>query len=328
MDRFIYEMLRLVKERRLFPDVDLDNDLRKARLGLEGEEMVLEEIISYNPNGLIISDYNFILDDTPAQIDLLVITGSTWLVLEVKNYKTDFIYKNRRGYFDGAKDYMNTDIMSAFNRRLNMLDELVRRSGLEVDIVGLMVFSDSDTRIEIDSSVLAFAFEIIKLNELNSWLSKKNFLFASGKISQLSRIEEVLSRHERADFRFFPKPITEFDYSNFKKGVACSSCRYIGAEARRRHFYCPSCEHLEPKQDALVRCARELRTIFYHDKYIVTSKNMYKFMQGGISKQRIGRMLADEFEKNNFGKYTSYKVMPLRGLRVRETIGLFRRQMN
>lgn len=345
MNTSIYKTLQLINERLLYPSLDIKNGLRKFSLGTDGENKVHNIFKDFDNSWLVIPDYTFKYNGQIAQIDLIIVIGQTWLVIEVKNYETDFYYKNRRGYFDSSKNHMQSDIMASFERRLNLLNKLVLKSGLKAEIEGLMIFANPNTKVVIDpESVSMFNFHILDILALNIWLKQNHkrldkeweYLALSTNLEanknnikdlwlqEIRYISDVLSHYEYNDFRYFPKPLDEAEYNTMIKGVVCNKCRNIPTIARQRHFYCPKCQFLEPKKDALIRSAHEYRTIFYNDEYAVTSSRMYDFIDGGISRQNIARILSSYFSKNNYGKYTSFSVEPLRGPKVSDSINSYR----
>lgn len=90
------------------------------------------------------------------------------------------------------------------------------------------------------------------------------------------------------------------------KNVYCYSFRSYKLENRQRHFYCPNCQKLESKKDAVQRCARELRTLFLYNERIVTTNNLYEFIGRTVHEKTVRNILLDCFPKRFKGRYTNY----------------------
>lgn len=321
MNTFIYNTVKLISERLPYEDIQSQKQLRRFEVGARGEKKVYETFRKFTYNQPLITDYTFELDGRTAQLDLLVITSGVLHVIEVKNYEADFYYEDGRGYFAGSKDHMNSDIMQSFERRLYMLDEIVKKTGLSFRVNGIMIFANPNARLFIDyNSVKRYDFEILEFDQLESYLRRNADGFKRVIKKEVSELSKALAFYEYRGFRYFPKEIGEETYNSMKKGVACYNCRFIGLKVKQRHFHCLKCGSLEAKSKALIRSARELRTIFYHDEYVVTTRKLLEFMDGGIHKNRAGKILKRVFKKNKLGKYTSYLVEPLRGESVLEEI--------
>lgn len=226
------------------------------------------------------------------EVDMLVIAENQWLVIEVKNYKGLFEYKNNECFINGR--LMSDNQVTKMNHRVNRIRHMAAEVSSEIEVIGAMVFINEHSDVKLESGN---EFDIVMRNQLQRYIRKfrENNHFAMYD-QTLNRVYQVLERH-RDQTPFVPKSLSLEVFEQLRKGITCKSCDSFDVRMTYKYVECRSCSAREQKSEAILRTAYQLRYLYYDHPEMVTRRNVYEFCGGMVSERTINRTLAKNYEK-------------------------------
>lgn len=83
------------------------------------------------------------------EADMIIIAENRWLVVEVKNYKGLFEYKNGECFINGR--LMSDNQVTKMNHRVNRIRHMAAEVNPEIEVVGAMVFINEHSDVVLES---------------------------------------------------------------------------------------------------------------------------------------------------------------------------------
>jgi Nuclease-related domain len=184
------------------------------------------------------------------QIDILILTPTFFLILEVKNMSGTLIFDQEfyqliRIYKD--KEEVFPDPISQVYRQTHLLREWLKQQKFPyIPIESLVVVSNSNTRVksipqhkDISNVVTHSANVLAKFHSYQNTRTKD--VISKKDIKKLSRL--LLKHHNEPNHNYFKQfSITETD---LLKGVACTECLKLPMIRSRRKWFCLKCGHYD-----------------------------------------------------------------------------------
>lgn len=311
---FIYEVILLKKNKELqhlkmckIRDA-LFTDVMKKRFytlirGYDGELVVYISVDEFgNPKWYVLTDYWFNVGNRN-QADLIIITDSTWIVVEVKNYDGHFVYRNNQASLNGH--VFNDDIMTQMSNRVRKIQRIADELNQEINVVGSMVFVNENCTVELDRQ---FDFDIVMSNELRKYIQDLRHNHpATLDLKYLGRVKQQLAQYQ-TESPFTPQPFTEDALQMMRKGITCADCHSFNTVASYKKIRCRSCGHTENKSTAVIRSAKQLRMLYFDKPEMITRKNVHAFIGGVLSNQGTKKILSKHFKVNGSGTNYHYEV--------------------
>lgn len=267
------------------------------KAGDKGEKLMYEWLLKLlPPHAIILKDVWFKANGT-TQVDLLVFLGKVMWVIEVKNYNGIFRYENHSSYLNDQ--VLSNDQIAHMRNRMVILQEILRRTKINCQLKGTMVFIHENSEIQIDSTEY---FDVITKNQVNRIIKQfieENSGQSTNNIIPLFEPYKTVSTFEL-------KPLTENEQSRVKKGAYCSLCQHFEFERTKKLIVCKKCGHKELKKEAIFRQYCCYGLINFENDFI-TTKEIYHFSEGLFSRSHISVVLKDEVEHKINAKKLKFK---------------------
>ncbi|KZE64152.1 hypothetical protein AWM68_13680 [Fictibacillus phosphorivorans] len=230
---------------------EIEVELLKSVTGYNGEKS-----LDFHMN-LLPDDETFIFHDLRLpfgsnhfQIDILILTTTFFLILEVKNMAGTLIFDQEFHQLiriSNDKEDVFSDPISQVYRQTHLLKEWLKHHKFpEVPVESLVVISNPHTRIKYVPQSIKISQKVTHstnlLAKFHDYQHMRKSEFISKKdIKKLSRI--LLKRHSQSNQDLFQQfSITQDDLI---KGVACTKCFTLSMIRSSRKWFCLKCGHYD-----------------------------------------------------------------------------------
>lgn len=236
--------------------------------------------------------YGILLDNngTLYQIDCLLIFRNKVIMIEVKNYKGEFEFREEQLYCITTNKYYQNPLHQLQRSNINLrnsLSKLKPAMSLESYIAfvnqDFTLFAERNPMIILPSQINSF---IKTLNQIPGKISERHQEFA-GKI--------ISSQIEESPYTSIP----EYHYTKIRKGVLCNNCR-SQMHLNGRQLFCQRCSYQEFIDSGVLRSVIEFSILFPEIK--ITTKKIAEWCALNISTRSIRRIL-----QTYLRQYLTYK---------------------
>lgn len=247
---------------------------------------------------LILYGLNLEVDQTEFQIDCLMIFQNDLMLIEVKNYNGDFYVKDDSWYSVATGNEIRNPIHQ-IKRSEILFRKLLKQLGYKYSVKASIVFINKEFflyQAPLDQSLIfpnQIQRFINKLNNMTSKITKKHENIANQLVKQLLPI----SSHER---------LPKYNYDQLKKGIVCNSCQKFLKVLSRTNLWCDQCNKEENVDSAVMRSVAEFYLLFPNKR--ITTATIHEWCKIISSKKAIRRILKENLEYVNNGKYSYYIV--------------------
>ncbi|HWL11896.1 MAG TPA: nuclease-related domain-containing protein [Ureibacillus sp.] len=282
----------------------LESELGKCMAGYRGEQSI-DSVLAVLPEKeyLLFHDLRIPSTPYPFQLDILILSSSFFLILEVKNiageiYFDDDFHQLIQTKHDQAQAY-DDPILQVNRQRTQLLQWLTSKKAPTIPIETLVVSANSLTIVRAKNKEVTE--KVVRRNSLalkiNSLAKKHQEDILSKK--ELKRLTNLLLK---AHTPYIPKLLTTYKISatELLTGVQCPNCRALPMKRKWGKWHCQSCSycssdaHLAAIRDyaLLIKPAitnRELRDFLRLDSVSIATKmlrNMH-IPYGGTTKGRV-----------------------------------------
>lgn len=226
------------------------------------------------------------------EADMIVIAENRWLVVEVKNYKGLFEYKNGECFINGR--LMSDNQVTKMNHRVNRIRHMAAEVNPEIEVIGAMVFINEHSDVILESGN---DFDVVMRNQLQRYIRKFREDTHYPMLEQtMNRAHQVLERH-RDQSPFVPKSLLLKTFEKLRKGITCKTCDSFDVKLRYKQIECVSCGAKESKSEAVLRTAYQLRYLYFDHPEMVTRQNVYEFCGRLLSNKTISNSLGAKYNK-------------------------------
>lgn len=247
------QILMLEAILRRHPGKNLDHhiildELERRRAGYRGEvsiDFYLRQLPEKDYK--IYHDLNLPDGDFNCQIDTLLQTSKSLLIISVKNMTGKLVFDFNNSQFfqvNGDIERGYSDPIEQAVRHQKYLKKLLADNGfppLPVDF--LITFSNSNTILEFRGNNLKMKQRICKSDGLLKKIEQTTDLYPHETLSQkdMRRLSKLLIK-----LNYLPiKSILQrfgIEKSNLNPGVHCPCCNYLPMKRERKNWYCPACK--------------------------------------------------------------------------------------
>lgn len=293
---------RLLPSHPQFPS--LQQELKNKEAGDFAEQYVLHELEKLPQLSDCYIFHNVILPTIfPMQIDILVVTASGIIILEIKNIRGTVHFKEDPRQLIRTSD---TGQVQAFTHPEIQLEQYIQamqhflsEHNLVIPIYGAIVFPFNNVEIHREGRGLP----ILMGRELPMFVHKviaKNRGMATNDITNI-----ILSQLQHRK----PFPLCRYyqlEVSALQKGVYCENCHHFGMEKMKRTWLCRRCQH--QCMDAHVQALRDYYMLVGDT---ITNRECRAFLK--IDSEDVTKRLLQKSLQTwrNTGKYTKYNLSSL-----------------
>ncbi|WP_066191371.1 nuclease-related domain-containing protein [Gracilibacillus timonensis] len=259
--------------------------LQNLQQGYQGEtqlESLLTERLS--PSVLLLNDLYLQLGTTTFQLDSLIITGDTIFLLEVKHYAGNHKYEEKNWYKLPHQEITNP--LLQIQRSESLLRRWLQTHHVHMQVESRLVFTHPQFFLYQAPLLKQFIFS----SQLSAFIKSMNRAAPAGK-----KEREVAQQLVSADLGDYPYPeLPAYSFTDLQKGIRCHSCGRLALSSTGWNLTCSRCGAADNMEEALLRHIVELQLLFPDDK--LTSKLVYEWSGGIISRKRIKRLLEKHFK--------------------------------
>ncbi|MGO4937964.1 nuclease-related domain-containing protein [Fundicoccus sp. Sow4_H7] len=284
-----HQLLEELQSRgRLSPTEEKELFIR--RVGFEGELEAFQLISDYKKSEWqLLNDLTFNHDFGEIQVDLLLITQLGWWVFEVKNYDSDYEYRDGKWLVNGRPKAR--DDFAQLKRTMEIFKNIHRSSGSRGELVGKLLFINESDSVEIVGADSALYLKRAKLKRYLQELAEDCTIFIDDTVNIEREAQWLLSWTEK-NLRL--KSITDDRFESLRKGIYCYLCRSFNTEVVRFHVCCHACGSTEASEKAILRTICGYGVLFPY-KNLKTSEVLSLF-GGQVKYYRVNKILKKYFE--------------------------------
>lgn len=287
----IYELLQSRME------FTIENKMKYKHVlsGYQGERKfalnVLERIqANYIAMYDVLLDYNGAL----TQIDCFIFLPQKVLLLEVKNFRGEFMLQNEQFISLTTKNYYQNPLHQLRRAELNV-QNIFQGMRVNIAIESFVVFVNPEFTLFTEKND-----RIILPTQLNSFLGRLNQEKYSLTNMEIDLVNRLKSYHTAINPM---ERIPQYKFETLQKGITCGNCRNW-MQRQGNSFICFSCSNKESINSAILRSANEFEMLFPNEK--ITSRKIRNWTGNSVSQKTISLIFDCYMQKINRGKKTNY----------------------
>jgi ribosomal protein L37AE/L43A len=229
----------------------IEEDLAKFKAGYQGEKSLDYHLSFFNKERYVVIQDVRLIDNEKRffQIDIIILSPSILLVIEIKNYVGTLYFDQNFNQLiriiDGKEEAFPNPIFQVERQKLQLQSLLVQNKFSNYPIIPLVVLSNSKSIIKASSNLQEISNRVIhseilfkKIEELE--LKFKKDLYTKREIRKLAKL--LIKQNQLLDQNIIEKyNITK---EEFLTGVICDKCQSYSMIRTKGTWYCPHCAHV------------------------------------------------------------------------------------
>lgn len=270
--------------------------------------------------------------DRQVECDLLVITRARVLNLNAKFYQGDFRYVDGKAFFNQSE--LRSNPVLAFQRSMDRLRDLARRSGLEdVPVDGRLVFLNPDYSVWVDGSnvwpCVGRADVLKMLQDLRAeaegiedrvgrgdpgghgsrggWsgynIGSRHTVMSSGL--DINWVASRLMTLE-SESKYWPAPLNLSHLQKMYRGLLCPSCGNRHLSVTQRVVECACGYYRVSKEQAVWETLQEFAMLL-HDQPVLRTSELEWYLGGEVRRGFILNILKENFKITRLGRFTVFQ---------------------
>lgn len=248
------------------------------------------------PQYLLLSDLLLEHQHTKFQIDLLLISKNDVFLLEVKNYKGNYVIQNDNWYTTSSQVEISNPLHQLKRSEL-LLRQLLEKTSFRFSIKPYLVFVNPTFQLyqaPLDAP-------IIFRTQLNQFINQL----------QATSFEQTPLQRKLANYltskQLSQSPrgrLPDYDFASLRKGIVCGECSAFVEVYNRIKVICRSCQKQESINAAVNRSVIEFNLLFPDEK--ITVPTIYKWCSIIQSQKTIRRILKKYYHQVGVNNWTHY----------------------
>ncbi|HLQ41202.1 MAG TPA: nuclease-related domain-containing protein [Tetragenococcus sp.] len=287
-----HQLLQTIQSRCELAQIERQ-ELDRLEKGFQGE-LRMDQMVNEFLTGeiVVIDDLTLKYKGSLVQIDKIIIAGNTLYLIDMKNYRGNYILQNNNWYC-GDK-LLTANILEQLRRAVRLLIQLLQENQLYLKVVGVLAFVGLDGTVVVKDSVSEI---ILQYGDISRWLYRLNQEQTYLKYPNC----EMIIRNYQVD------PYSceyRVEMADLTKGICCPKCHEIGMKEHWYKLSC-SCGYTQAKLVGYLRTISEYGVIFA-DKDL-SRKDLRLFFGEGVNDDYLRRVLIKYFElKSKAARASSY----------------------
>ncbi|MBW8350665.1 NERD domain-containing protein [Bacillus sp. IITD106] len=282
----------------------ISSKIASAEAGIAGETKVADVLLrnTFSIDHRIFHDLS-LTSSTQFQMDTLFLTRLFALILEVKNISGILEFRENppqliRTKLDGQIDGFESPAAQV-ERNVVLFKEYLSQFGIDIPIIGAVVLAYPKQIVKVAPKRTKILFP----NLVPQYI--KNLYHLPQKID-VKTLDFLTSQLLESHQPYIPKPICEkYDIPkhDFKTGVACPSCGFLGMIKYKKGWVCPYCKITN--RSAHIKAIRDWFLLF-GDK--MTNKDCREFLH--LEKPQTATRILQNMNLTSEGTYRNrtYKM--------------------
>ena len=278
-------VLEHLNSRKSLPEIETLNYERQSQ-GYIGEDKIRSLLLGrLNVKPIALFDFRFKANNDECQIDCLLLFQNECVLIEVKNYSGEYVYRDAEIFFNGSMKRLYSQPFPQVARAKVLLGDLFKSLGIRINISEKIVFiNDKFYLYEVPGNLPVVYNATLdrflrELNDKRCDLSDYHLKIAA----KLKSVRLKNSVYER---------IPAYEYDTIQKGIPCVNCSSWmnkSHENSRKYLSCETCNSIETIDNAILRMVREYNLLFKDRK--ITSLAIYDWTNRIISQKAIRNIL-------------------------------------
>ncbi|MFJ7648959.1 nuclease-related domain-containing protein [Lysinibacillus sp. NPDC097279] len=292
--------------RRLHPShpqfTTLQQELKNKEAGDFAEHYILKELEKLPQLSNCHIFHNVMLPTVlPMQIDILVITSSGVIILEIKNIRGAVHFKNDPRQLIRTLDTGEIQVFThpeiQLEQYIQAMHQFLNEHDIIIPIYGAIVFPFNNVEIHREGEGLP----IVMGRELPMYVHR--LIVKKIVTTEITNIILSQLQHKK------PYPLCRYyqiDPDALQRGVFCENCGRFGMEKLKRTWLCQRCQH--QSTDAHVQALKDYYMLVGET---ITNRDCREFLK--IDSEYIAKRLLQKSLQTwrNTGKYTKYNLSGL-----------------
>ncbi|EMR07921.1 Nuclease-related domain protein [Bhargavaea cecembensis DSE10] len=284
------------ERRQALEDIEAILYRKKAgRVGEEAVEQTLSEMIFPEGTHVFRNASLLIRKGYRVEIDVLILTPSFALVLEVKNIAGTLFFNEEEGKTVRIRENGQADEFDCYvhqlDRQISGLNQFLASHQISLPIYGAVVLANQNTVVKKRPVTFPLLYRKQLARHFRS-LRSDNPILSAVTVNQLSRLFGPRVEEQQEQPLCMERDLSPL---MFRRGVLCLQCNQRILAYQGRGWYCRTCEI--PGREA-VRQAVEDRLILINLE--ITNKQCREFLMIGHSSQAT--RILKSLELNKFGE--------------------------
>lgn len=247
-------------------------------------------------NALPLFDCLFEVNGQEIQIDCLLLTAQTILLLEVKNYSGDYYLQNNKVYHLETNHEIYNPI-NQIERTEFLFNQLLREMRVDFSVRSFILFINRDFMLYGADQRMPMIFS----SQVERFLNKQ--LENAGRMTdRLGHFAEQLIARQKAQSRYERLPT--YSFSDLKRGLFCWRCHGELMRDGQLYFSCGSCAEAFHIDDVVMYALAQFQLLFPEEK--ITTKIIQEWCGGVVSRTFMSRFLRKSLEVTLNGGHTYY----------------------
>lgn len=291
----VLQVYQRLINRKAFTEFD-KNKYFNTRIGYEGEIQFYSFLQRIAPDShLALYSLSLKHNNTPFQIDTLLINRNTIYLFEIKNYSGDFVIQNNNWYIcSSQKEILNPFIQ--LKRSESLLRQFLSSHQINIPIQSYIVFINP----EFTLYNAPINQQIIFHSQLKRFFHSQFFQIEPPSKEQSQFAKLLIKYHiEESSLEDLPS----YTFPELKKGIKCPFCLKFMDVKNLKSVICKQCNYTEKNEKAVLRAVKEYQVLF--PDMAVTTNNIFNWCNI-LSKNIIRRILNKHFEQNGQSKNITY----------------------
>ncbi len=292
-------LLKTSKEIRLY---------RNLELGNQGEQYALGMLQTYGRKHWVVVRNLWLEHFGIYENDIVLLTNGAFYVLEVKNYEGHFEYKKGRCFINGKK--LKENCIQQAEKALMNLQEICGKVDRSIRVKGALLFVGEHNEVQIVSEV--DGIEVVTRSTFRQFIQRiaeeEDFHAYAAAAAH-----KTLAHFEKKEVLNPFGPLTSYSPDEVfagRRGIYCQTCGSYHTELTRKFVGCEQ-GHVELRGEAVLRTIEEFRILTFQQGYASRAELMI-FLDETVSESYLARLLNRYFDRMNSGRYSKYKLQPLR----------------
>ena len=289
------QWLEILSE-RCKPNPYLQRRLCLAQLGYQGEKDFADLASAYIPDHwALLHDLTFKRAGRHLQIDFVLVTPHTLLVLEIKNFQVHYRLEGSKLVGDKGTVFRNI-----FYQVENGIDYLKTLLGSKFPVEGQLVFMSDQNRVDFAGQ---YTGDYLKRWQVGDYFNQiKAKQSASGlDVARLAQFlqDQSLPSHEGIDF------LGRERLSDLRGGLICEVCQSSQLNRYSKSFLqCSHCGHMESQGKAIYRTICDYAVLNYNKS--LRLQDLAQFMDGQVNYKTLSRYFREYKASHKLGRLAEH----------------------
>ncbi|RHW43285.1 NERD domain-containing protein [Neobacillus notoginsengisoli] len=269
--------------------------LSNLEKGFEGELAFDRLAANLSEERYILNDLLLEANHSDFQIDSVIISEGIIHLIDVKNSKEDYVWKDGELYTKKGNKCKNP--VNQLNKSDLLFNQFLRDNKLNFLIQSRLVFINPEFTLYNAPEDMP----IILPTQINRFMTELN---TPSKLNEgHKKLAQTLMTSQQDGRRYSKLP--EYTYETLRKGIFCKTCLAKMTIIKKPFLICGNCGSKEKTESAVVRSAKEYKFLFPERR--MTISNIIEWCEVELSRRTYLRAMQRNFKEMSNNKNMYYE---------------------